>query len=157
MRANHLDMDELAASVITRYPQLDDEQRAELTDWYANLVEMMHHDGVETAGHLQINRNVVTEMCDLHERLMHSTKFPFYQAAYYKILPAIVELRAKSPQTAKSEIETCFDALYGVWMLKLQRRPINPETAEAMQNISTFIGMLSDYFLKDNKGELIFE
>ena len=157
LRANHLDIDELATNVIARYPQLDDEQRAELTEWYTNLVEMMHHDGVEEAGHLQINKNVVAELCDLHERLMHSTKFPYYHAAYYQVLPAIVELRAKSHRTAEPEIETCFDALYGVWMLKLQQKPIGQETTEATQNISTFIGMLSDYFLKDNKGELSFE
>ena len=43
-----------------------------------------------------------------------STKYPFYNAAYFKALPFIVELRQKSGQTEESELETCFEALYGI-------------------------------------------
>ena len=121
------------------------------------LLEMMRHEGVEKEGHLQINKNVIIQLNDLHARLMHSTKFPYYQAAYYKVLPAIVELRAKSGTQDETEIENCFDALYGVWMLKLQHKPLSKETLGAMQDISTFLGMLSDYYQKDNAGELKFE
>ena len=109
IRANGCDVDKLAATVVAAY-DLPEEQRAELTEWYANLVEMMHLEGVEQDGHLQINKNVIIQLTDLHFRLMHSQKFPFYQAAYYKALPFIVELRAKGGQD-KSELENCFDAL----------------------------------------------
>jgi len=155
LRSNRLDIDALTRNVVSQY-RLDDAQRAELVEWYENLIEMMRHEGVEKGGHLQINRNVLTQLCDLHERLMHSTKFPYYQAAYYKVLPAIVELRAKSHTQDETEIENCFDVLYGVWMLKLQGKPLTDETAEAAKGISTFLGMLSDYFQKDNVGELEF-
>ena len=39
-------------------------------------------------------------------------------------------------------------------MLRLQNKPLNPDTAEAVANITTFIGMLSDYYQKDRNGEL---
>lgn len=42
-------------------------------------------------------------------------------------------------------------------MLKLQHKPLSKETSGAMQDISTFLGMLSDYYQKDNAGELKFE
>lgn len=155
IRANGCDVDKLAATVVAAY-DLPEEQRAELTEWYANLVEMMHLEGVEQGGHLQINKNVIIQLTDLHFRLMHSQKFPFYQAAYYKALPFIVELRAKGGQN-KSELENCFDALYGVWMLRLQRKEVGKETSAAVADIVKFIGLLSDYYNKDRVGELDLE
>ena len=94
LRANGLDVDRIAENVVAKY-QLDEAQQNELTEWYANLIEMMKHERLEKEGHLQINRNVLIELNDLHAQLIHSNKFPYYQSAYYKVLPYIVELRAK--------------------------------------------------------------
>ena len=82
LRANRLDIDLLTKNVVAKY-QLDEAQRAELVEWYSNMIEMMRHEGVEENGHLQINKNVIIQLNDLHAQLMHSTKFPYYQAAYY--------------------------------------------------------------------------
>ena len=155
IRANGCDVDKLEQTVVAPY-NLPEEQHAELTEWYANLVEMMRLEGVEQSGHLQINKNVIIALTDLHIRLMHSQKFPFYQAAYYKALPFIVELRAKGGQE-KSELENCFDALYGVWMLRLQRKEVGKETATALADIVKFVGLLSDYYAKERAGELDLE
>ncbi len=155
IRANACDIDRIEQTVVASY-NLPEAQHAELTEWYANLVEMMRLEGVEKNGHLQINKNVIIQLADLHIRLMHSKKFPFYQAAYYKALPFIVELRAKGGQD-KSELENCFDALYGVWMLRLQRKEVGKETAAAVADIVKFVGMLSDYYAKERAGELDLE
>ncbi|MDD4535200.1 MAG: DUF4924 family protein, partial [Prevotella sp.] len=63
--------------------------------------------------------------------------------------PYIVELRQKGDKDV-SEIETCLDALYGIMLLKMQGKEITAETEHAVQEITTFIGMLSDYY-KDPK------
>ena len=156
LRANGLDLERMATTVMARY-QLTEEQRAELTEWYANLIEMMKLERVEKEGHLQINKNVLIELNDLHLRLLQSKKFPYYQSAYYKVLPSIVEIRTKSHTQSESELENCFDTLYGVWMLKLQNKPLNSGTEKAVADLTTFIGMLSDYYQKDRIGELKFE
>ena len=155
IRANNCDIDKLEQTVVAPY-NLPDEQRAEMVEWYANLVEMMHLEGVEQSGHLQINKNVIISLTDLHYRLMHSQKFPFYQAAYYKALPFIVELRAKGGQD-KSELDNCFEALYGVWMLRLQRKEVSSDTASAVADIVKYVGLLSDYYNKERAGELDLE
>ena len=155
IRANNCDIDKLEQTVVAPY-NLPDEQRAEMVEWYANLVEMMHLEGVEQSGHLQINKNVIISLTDLHYRLMHSQKFPFYQAAYYKALPFIVELRAKGGQD-KSELDNCFEALYGVWMLRLQRKEVSSDTASAVADIVNYVGLLSDYYNKERAGELDLE
>ena len=153
IRANGCDVDRLEQTVVAAY-NLPEEQRAELTEWYANLVEMMHLEGVEQGGHLQINKNVIITLTDLHFRLMHSQKFPFYQAAYYKALPFIVELRAKGANKEEPELETCFEALYGILLLKLQKKEIGEETKKAQEAITTMLSMLSTYYIEDKKGEL---
>jgi hypothetical protein len=46
--------------------------------------------------------------------------------------------------------------LYGVMMLRLQKKEITPNTAHAVKEVSTFIGMLSDYYKKDKEEPLEF-
>ncbi len=136
--------------------QYSDEQKEEETDWFGNLIRMMNGEGCREKGHLNINKILVQDMLDLHNQLLQSTKFPFYNAEYYKVLPFIVELRNKGDRDV-SEIETCLDALYGVMMLRLQKKQLSPETEHAVKEISTFIGMLSDYYIKDRTEGLKFE
>jgi hypothetical protein len=118
---------------------------------------MMNIEDVKENGHLQINRNVIIMLTDLHLRLLKSPKVPFYTAAYYKVLPYIVEFRNKSNGREKSELENCFDALYMVWMMKLQHRTINEETLAATAEITKFISMLSLYYSEEEAGRLDLE
>lgn len=132
-----------------------DEQKDEETDWFGNLIRMMNEEGRRQEGHLQINKIIVKDLADLHNRLMLSGKFPFYNAEYYKVLPFIVELRNKGDKDV-NEIENCLDALYGVMLLRLQQKPVSDETESAIREITTFIGMLSDYYIKDRTEGLDF-
>ena len=134
-----------------------DEQKEEETDWFGNLITMMNQEGYREQGHLQINRVTLQMLADLHAQLLQSPKFPFYNAAYYKVLPFIVELRNHGADKQENEVETCMNALYGVMMLRLQKKEITPNTAHAVKEISTFIGMLSDYYKKDKEEGLKFE
>ena len=81
IRANGCDIDRLREQVIDRYPE---DQRPALEEWYANLCDMMRAEGVVEKGHLQINRNVIQNLTELHGALLASTKYPFYNAAYFK-------------------------------------------------------------------------
>ena len=153
-----------------------DVQKDEEEDWFGDLIRMMNQEGCRESGHLQINKVVMQSLNELHAQLLASSKFPFYSAEYYRVLPFIVELRGKTKQVADrmarknepnlkeiaanlghSEIETCFDLLYGVMMLRLQKKEISHETEVALKEITTLIGMLSDYYLKDKTEGLQFE
>lgn len=133
-----------------------EEQKEEELDWIGNLIRMMNEEGKREYGHLQINEVLLKDVCDLHHRLLQSSKFPFYNAAYYKALPFIVELRNKGDKDI-NEIETCLEALYGIMMLRLQKKAISPETEKAIKEITTLVGLLSDYYIKDNTEGLKFE
>lgn len=111
----------------------------------------MRRENVMEKGHLQINKNIITWLTDLHLQLLRSSKFPYYSAAYYKALPYIVELRAKGANKEEPELETCFEALYGILLLKLQKKEISEETKKAQQAISGLLAMLSNYYIEDKK------
>lgn len=154
IRANGLDIDKIQENIIDRYTSLSDQQRKEMREWYESLIDMMRREDVAKTGHLQLNRNVIIDLEDLHKRLMADSKFASYNAQFYHTLPFIVELRAKAGENKTGEIETCFNALYGVLMLKLQGKEISQETLDAVAQISKFLAMLSHYYKKDYNNEL---
>lgn len=153
LRAYELSLDKVKNALVAPY-NLPQEGEQELLAWYDNLMEMMRLEGANEGGHLQINKNVLINLTDLHLRLLKSPKVPFYSAAYYKALPFIVEFRNKSNGRDKGEIENCFDALYMLWLMKVQKRDINQETANAAAEIGKFISMLSLYFKEEEEGKL---
>lgn len=156
IRAYGCSLSRIKNEYVSQFSDYTDEQRSELVDWYGDLIRMVNQEGKREKGHLQINQIVVQDVSDLHAQLLQSSKFPFYNAEYYKVLPFIVELRNKGSKDV-GEIETCLNALYGTMMLRLQKKPISPETANAVKEITTFIGMLSDYYIKDRTEGLEFD
>lgn len=133
-----------------------DQQKDEEEDWFGDLIRMMNKEGKREKGHLAINEVLLQDLGDLHVRLLQSTRFPFYSAEYYRVLPFIVELRQKGDKEI-GEVETCLNALYGVMLLRMRQKPISPETAHAIKAITTFLGMLSDYYIKDRTEGLEWE
>lgn len=156
IRAYGCSLSRIKNEYVSQFSDYTDEQRSELVDWYGDLIRMINQEGKREKGHLQINQIVVQDVSDLHAQLLQSSKFPFYNAEYYKVLPFIVELRNRGSKDV-GEIETCLNALYGTMMLRLQKKPISPETAHAVKKITTFIGMLSDYYIKDRTEGLEFD
>lgn len=154
IRANHLDIDEIKRNIIDRYTSLTERQKTQLTEWYESLIDMMRSEGIEKQGHLQINKNVLSAIVDLHQALLKDPEFGKYTDEFYKTLPYIVELRAKSGAEKTGEIETCFNALYGMLLMRLSRKEITPSTQEAIKQISTFISLLAYYFRLNDEDKL---
>ncbi|MDE5656343.1 MAG: DUF4924 family protein [Muribaculaceae bacterium] len=153
IRANGLDLDRIKANIIDK-TSLTDEQKTQLAEWYESLIDMMRREGVEQSGHLQLNKNVVIQLVQLHDALLKDPRFGEYTKEFYNTLPYIVELRAKAGEQKAGEIETCFNALYGMLMLRLQGKEIGKDTLEAIKQISRFIALLAHYFRLDDNDEL---
>lgn len=153
IRANGLDLDKIKSNVIDKY-QLSEPQIKEMTEWYESLIDMMRWENVQQKGHLQLNKNVILQLDDLHHALLKDPKFAEYGAEFYKTLPFIVELRAKQGDEKLDEIETCFAALYGTLMLRLQGKELSADTLKAITQISRFIAMLAHYYKLDSEDKL---
>ena len=154
--ANKFDMDSINRTVIAHYDQ-PEEVKKEIAQWYEELIEMMRSEGVMEKGHIQLNKNVIITLTDLHLRLLKSPKEMVYSAAYYKTLPYIVQLRAKSGGEDLPELETCFAAVYGYLLLRMQGKEVSAETLEGIKQISSFLALLAEKYREDMKGELKLE
>lgn len=151
IRANHFDIDSINRTVVSRYDQ-PEEVKKEISKWYEELIEMMRSEGVMEKGHIQLNKNVIIALTDLHLRLLKSPKEMVYGAAYYKTLPYIVQLRAKSGGEEMPELETCFSAVYGYLVLRMQGKEISPETMEGIKQISAFLALLAEKYKEEMYG-----
>lgn len=156
IRAFGLDFDRLREGYLSRFSGLTPEQQKQQEEWYANLIDMMHREGVTQKGHLQLCRNVLIELEELHARLMASSRFPYYAAAYAAVLPVIVGLRHKNGSRDEHELETCFNFLYGIMLLRLQKKAVSNETEQAVKTVTAFLGTLADYYKKDKEEPLEF-
>ena len=145
LRLCKFDIDKISGSIISRYGA-DEALKSEIKEWYEGLIKMMELESVKQSGHLQINKNVIIRLTDLHLQLLKADKYPEYGAMFYKALPYIVELRAKSGDDKSGEIETCFNALYGTLMLKLQGKTVTEGTVAAMKDITAFVAMLTRFY-----------
>lgn len=142
LRAYDLDPDKIEQSIIDSSYQTV-EERENARDWYEGLILMMKSEGLQKEGHLQINKNILIDLTDVHLRLLKDPKESEYIGTYYNTLPHIVALRAKSGNGKVSELETCFTALYGYLLLKLQKREISGETLAAVTQITALLRLLS--------------
>ncbi len=157
IRAFGLDLDRIRENIVERHEGLSEQQRHEMTEWYESLIDMMRREGVTEKGHLQLNKNVIIALDDLSARLVKDRKYAAYAAEYYKILPLIVDLRSKAGENKKGEIETLFDFLYGILLLRMQGKEISKETLDAASEVSHFLGTLAAYYKKDYNNELDLE
>lgn len=157
IRAFNLDLDLIRENIVDKHEGLSEQQRKEMTEWYESLIDMMRREGVVEKGHLQLNKNVIIALDDLNARLVKTPAFARNATEYYNILPLIVELRSRAGENKKGEIETLFDFLYGILMLRMQGKGISQETLDAASKVSHFLGTLAQYYKKDLENELELE
>ncbi len=153
IRANKLDIDIIDKQIISGFEQPQNVKN-EIREWYENLIDMMRREDVMEKGHLIINKNVISELTELHNRLLKSPQETEYTEAYYKTLPFIVELRSKTQDKNTPELETCLAALYGFLLMRLQKKEISGETQSALSQISSFLRLLSLKYKEYKAGKL---
>ncbi len=116
--------------------------------WYESLIDMMRRENVTEAGHLQLNRNVLGELQELHGRLLKKSEIRTLRRRVLQYSTLYCGDQGKGRRKQKNELESCFDALYGILMLRLQGKEISEETTLAAKQISRFLGMLAGYYKK---------
>ena len=145
LRTCQFNLIEIEKHLLLNYDQ-PESVRQEIRCWYKMLIDMAIYEGIEAKGHLQLIKNCVTALNDLHIQLIHMPQETVYSSLYYQALPAIVELRTKADNVQIPEIETCLTAVYGYFLLKLQAKEISMETIESVKKISSLLAYLAAKF-----------
>jgi hypothetical protein len=116
-------------------------QNAEATEELHELNEMMHREGIMEGGHLALANNALNELIDLHAQLLDEDAM--YRAAVIRLQPSLNVLKAKTDRPTMSDIEACLILLYQIMLLRLQKRPISPETASVQEQATKLLKFLS--------------
>jgi hypothetical protein len=143
IRAYKFDITAITEAVLQHFKQ-PEEKQIEIKEWYENLIEMMKVEKVEEKGHLQIIKNNIDELFDFHMHLLNNKKDSAYIALFQKSVGHIAEFRTKSQATEEdNDIELCLTALYGILMLRLQKKEISKDTLAAISSFSEMIASLT--------------
>lgn len=156
LRACDLEDDRIEQLLVARFATLTDDLPA-IRQWYLELRDMMLTEGKRQSGHLQINDNLLSDLTDLHQRLLKDGEDAIYTSCFYSTLPYIVELRGHEGEQKLGELETCFTALYGIMILRMQKREVSEQTTVAIQQISKLVALLAEKYKSWKSGELKFK
>ncbi len=154
IRAFHLDMDLIEKKLVANY-RADEATSREIISWYENLVLMLEKEGKQQKGHLQFIINLTGELNEFHLRLLETKADNMYVSIFQAVAGLIAELRQKNPD-ATNDVEVAIDGIYGYLLLKIQKKPITNETAEAIKRLSHWLSHLSRLFRDYEKGDLDF-
>lgn len=146
IRAFDFDIEKIQQAVITPYP-IDEEKKKQLREWYESLIDMMNREGVRENGHLQLVKNTVSDMEEMHLFLLRQGKEPAYNAKFYFILPQLTLLKGKNTHPASiGDIEMCLIFLYGIMQLRRQKREISEDTQRIFDEIRKLMILVSKYY-----------
>ena len=115
--------------------------QADATAELHELNEMMHREGIVEGGHLQLAQNALSELEELHSRLLQEDAI--YRAAIIRLTPSLNLLKAKTDRPTMSDIEACLLLLYQIMLLRLQKREITPQTTSVQQQATQLLQFLS--------------
>lgn len=148
IRAYKFDIETIDKNIISQFQEKED-KKTEIKAWYDNLIEMMKVEKIQEKGHLQIIKNNINELNDFHLYLLNEAKYIEYIKLRELANLNILEFRSKANLSIDiSEIEVCFTALYGILMLKLQKKEITKDTLGAINTFTKMLALLTDKYQK---------
>jgi len=145
LRAFHFDIEELEKNVFTIFSE-SETLRKEIYQWYSNLSQMMEMENIKVTGHLQITKNVMLDLNTLHVQLLKTPEEIKYRELYYKAAPNLYEFQKKIENKDTNEVEMMFLGLYGLLMMRINKRNITEETELAMKTFSDQLAILSQKY-----------
>ncbi|MBE0656000.1 MAG: DUF4924 family protein [Bacteroidales bacterium] len=152
IRSFNFDIEAIDKSLITQYRE-DYSFKREIREWYRSLIVMMKESGVQNTGHIPLLRGLINSLNDIHLSLLQKENEHEYSELYSLCNPAIEELRIKSGDPDTNDIEVCLNGLYGLLLLRMQKKIVNPETQQAFERISKLLVMVSRRFHEVESGE----
>lgn len=150
IRAFNLDIERVQANIIDKYDQpLPVKQ--DIRNWYENLILMMQKEGIRENGHLQITKNIISDLYNTHLYLLKSQREVKYQTTFFTAKPDLDLLKQKALE--KNDIAAAFQFLYGTLLLRLNGKKLTKETTESLKRISAMISLLASRHHKFERGE----
>ncbi len=156
IRSFNFDISKLEKQIYGVFSEKE-EERAEIQDWYNNIVLMMQMENVQKTGHLQVTTNVILDLNTLHVELLKNQKEQEYRELYYKAAPNLREFEKHITDEHTNEVEMMFIGLYGLLMMRMSKKTVTADTENAMQTFSTLMAALVQKYHKREEEEAKFQ
>lgn len=122
------------------------EERSAAEKKYGEIVDQMAKQGLQSKGHLQEVTEILGEMQFLHDTLLNAGTDNAYLKLYNAAKPGINDLQKLGDAKGTSEMEACFNGIYGVLLLRAKNVTITEATIEAEKRIRELLDGLSKRF-----------
>jgi hypothetical protein len=132
------------------------EQKQQLFMWYMELVSLLKEEGKVEFGHLQHTLHLISDMHDLHTELLIQPIGKKYREVWSRVGGELPRLKAVFKNLNVTDIEICFRALYAVMLYRIKgvQDDHSQDINDVITLISPLIAMLSDFYLKNERGEI---
>ncbi len=105
------------------------------------ILVMMREEGIMDSGHLQLAKNALEEMEDLHQEIIRQEVT--YCTAFKRLQPSLITYKAMTATPGMTDIEACFVFLYNIHLMRLQRKEIGQAMRRVQEEISSILRYLS--------------
>jgi flagellin-specific chaperone FliS len=153
VRAFGFDIDKIQQNIVDGF-KLDAETSHTVTDWYESILQMMRSENITETGHLQMVKNTIGEVSEVHQLLLQSGKEQAYMRLFFQAKPNITAFRSKLNNNEISDIEVCLNALYSLLLMKMKGQEISTPTLDAMDTFSNLLALLSAKYKEWEEGKL---
>lgn len=152
IRAYQFDIGLIEENLIAQYSQ-PARVKDEVKNWFANLILMMHQEGIREKGHLSFLKTLMDEITDMHIRLLNRQDENDYRELHRNAAENLDVFRQKTSNPDAGDVETSLNALYGLLLLRLKKKTVSHDTELAMATFSKLMAKLSHIFLQVERGE----
>lgn len=155
IRACNLNSEVVQKTIVNQY-KTDDKTLSEIENWYQGLVELMREENLEKTGHLSFITNKINEVNEFHLYLLQTPEHDDYKQVFKTAEPHVAALAAKQ-KVQRNMVELILDAIYGVYLLKIQGKEITKETIESINKLTALLNLLSKKFRLYETGKIKIE
>lgn len=136
--------------------ELSPEEAQSLHAWYVEFCEMLEREGKRQQGHSEHTLHLVSDLKDLHLRLLTLPSGARYKTLWVSLEEALADLRAASGGSGEgiSDIELCFRALYGAMLYRLKGDQGRGAVEDTLAYISPVVAELAAMYGRVERGEV---
>lgn len=132
----------------------DDEHKQLCLLWYMDIVDLLRREGKEENGHLDHTLHLIADLHDLHLQLLRLPAGEHYRATFARLEPSLAELRTLAGESAASDTELSFRALYAAMLYRIKGRTEHSAVTDTLELVSPVIAELADVYRKVEQGEI---
>ena len=142
-------------STLVQPRKLDTSHEQILLAWYMDIAGLLVQEQKEQSGHLNHTLHLISDLHDLHLRLMQQQEVgESYRQRYSQLVPHLSALRSRlGKESDMSDTELCFRALYAAMLYRIKGEG-EKAVADTLEVVSPFVALLADYYHKVERGEI---